>query len=493
MVYHFQYLSRNADLPKPIVSSSISSRTAAAVATLLLMGSATPVMAQARPQAAPTPKDTSLANDPLIINRVMAVVNGEPVLLSEVMARAVETRTRNPTMDSVALAGLLSTALDDLIDEQLLLQKAKTEKVEVLDADIQQAADEDYREVRSRFPSDAEFTKALKESGFGSIDAFKKNREDQLRNSMVQRDLMGKMKREGRIPAVPVTEQDVTAEFQKNKDRFPKREATVAFRQIILPINPSAESKARAKAKIDSIAAELEKHPEDFESLAKRYSQDGSAAQGGDLGWARRGTMVREFERVMFNMNPGVISPPVETVFGYHLIRVDRVKPGEVKSRHILIKFTVDTSDERKAMKLADSVVALWRKGANYDTLSAQFHDTGHDEDRSVPEWRIDSLPVAYQNAIKDKKTGDIVGPFTVHDASINLDKPVILQLTDRKESGEYTIAEVRVRLRANLTDERSRRRFLDLLRKEAYVWRLDPNHINGEPVKGANKSSNNQ
>lgn len=462
-----------------------------AFAALVASALAMPLSAQSRPAAAPTPatKDVA-ANDPLIINRVMGVVNGEVILLSEVMARAFQMRAQIPENDSAAMAGLLNSALDALIDDQLLLQKAKSEKVEVTESDVIQAADEDFKEVRAKFNTDAEFLRALRESGFGSIEDFKKNREDLLRNSMMQRDLMGKLKREGRMPAVPVTEAEVTAEFNKNKDRFPKRAATVSFRQIVLPIMPSAESKKRARAKIDSIAADLAKHPEDFESLAKRYSQDGSASQGGDLGWARRGQMVREFERVMFGMNPGIISPVTETVFGYHLIRVDRVKPGEVKARHILIKFTVDSADERKTMKLADSVAKLWRAGANYDTLTAQFHDNAHGEEKSAQEWLIDSLPASYQSAIKGHKAGDVLDPFSIHDQQLNLDKPAILQITDMKTEGDYTIGELRVRLRSNLTEERSRRRFLDNLRKEAYVWKLDPTKANGEPVKGATKSS---
>lgn len=473
-------------MPTP---SAIASRIVSSATVLLLLGSV-PALAQSKPAAPPAAKDTAKP-DPLIINRVMAVVNGDVVLQSEVMSRVYQMRAADPAMDSAGADFLVNKALDDLIDDQLLQQKAKAEKVEVVESDVIQAANEDFKEVRDKFPSDAEFSRALKESGFGSIAEFKKNREDMLRNSMVKRDLLGKLKREGRIPAVPVTEADVTKEFEANKGRFPKRQATVSFRQIILPIHPSLESKQRARAKIDSLAKELEAHPDAFESLAKRYSQDGSAAQGGDLGWSRRGQMVPEFERVMFNMNPGVISPVVETVFGYHLIRVDRVKPGEVKARHILIKFTVDSTDEKKAMKLADSVAGLWRKGANYDTLTAQFHDEANKEDRSVPDWRIDSLPVNYQAAIKGHKTGDIVGPFSIHDPSINLDKPIIIQITDMKTEGDYTIGELRVRLRAGLTEDRSMRRFLESLRKDSYVWKLDETKVGTDVGKVPTKSPN--
>ena len=75
---------------------------------------------------------------------------------------------------------------------------------------------------------------------------------------------------------------------------------------------------------------------------------DGTKELGGDLGWNRRGRMVPEFDRMMFALNPGIISPVIETAFGFHIIRVDRVQPAEVKARHILIRPTVDTSDESR-------------------------------------------------------------------------------------------------------------------------------------------------
>jgi len=86
---------------------------------------------------------------------------------------------------------------------------------------------------------------------------------------------------------------------------------------------------ADAKAKIDAINKEL-KSGKSFEDLAKKYSQDGSAAKGGDLGFFPRGVMVKEFENVAFSLQPGKVSAPFKSQFGYHIVKVTDKRPVKV-------------------------------------------------------------------------------------------------------------------------------------------------------------------
>ncbi len=88
----------------------------------------------------------------------------------------------------------------------------------------------------------------------------------------------------------------------------------------LFPRNATAEQKAQCKAKMDSIYA-LVKAGVSFEEMAKAESQDGSARNGGELGWFGRGRMVQPFEDIAFNLADGEISEPFETQFGYHIIK----------------------------------------------------------------------------------------------------------------------------------------------------------------------------
>lgn len=120
--------------------------------------------------------------------------------------------------------------------------------------------------------------------------------------------------------------------YDENLKRFEVKEARQASHILIAAEgNPDAKKKARAKA--EEILAQVKKNPKDFAALAKQYSQDpGSAANGGDLGFFERGSMVKAFDDAVFSMKPGDIAPLVETEFGYHIIRLAAVRAGKAKS-----------------------------------------------------------------------------------------------------------------------------------------------------------------
>jgi len=180
--------------------------------------------------------------------------------------------------------------------------------------------------------------------------------------------------------------------------------------------------------------------------------------------------MLPSFDRMMFSLPPGQISPLVETVYGYHIIRVDRVQPAEVKARHVLISAKVDSSDGVAARALADSVLRLWASGGSYDTLLARHHDFGADESTVIPQFEREKLPETYSRALEGKKAGDFLGPFPIPNRIAGVDKWVIAQLTSESEAGEYTVADLRTQIRERLSQERAERRLLEALKKTMFV-----------------------
>jgi len=436
--------------------------------------------APAKSEAPAAPQDTVRG---LPIDGIAAVVGDQIILVSELMTAVNQARASGAKVESASdLAKLEADILERLIDAELLVQKAKAEKVEVQDGDIASAVDDQEKGVRKRFKSDAEFKQALKEAGMGTLEEWRKITGDQLRRDKLQQQVMQKLQRDGKVTSVNVSEEEIKEAFDVFKARVGPKEARVGLRQIVVATKPSEDAKKRARAKIDSIWLDLQKNPEDFELMAKKYSMDGTAELGGDLGWNRRGRMVPEFDRMMFSLNPGIVSPIVETAFGFHIIRVDRVQPAEVKARHILIRPQVDSADERRARLLADSVATAWRAGGSFDSLSVTFHDAASGEDKSIPEYPRSELPEPYRNALEGAKLNQILDPFPLPDPSAGVAKFVVAQVTFLDEAGEWTLAEARDRIREQLSEERKMRRLIDNLKKQTYVSvRYDPAKQGGD------------
>ncbi len=126
-----------------------------------------------------------------------------------------------------------------------------------------------------------------------------------------------------------VSESEIKTYYDNNQKRFQQQEERRASHILIVPEN---NDKAAAKAKAESVLAELQKAPASFADLAKKYSKDpGSAAKGGDLGFFGRGMMVKPFEDAAFALKEGETSGLVESDFGYHLIKVTQIRGNNVK------------------------------------------------------------------------------------------------------------------------------------------------------------------
>ena len=127
---------------------------------------------------------------------------------------------------------------------------------------------------------------------------------------------------------------EVRQAYEANAKQYTTNEERQAS-HILIAVKPDATAadKAAAKAKAETILEKVRAKPDDFAALAKEYSQDpGSAPQGGDLGSFARGSMVKPFEDAVFAAKVGDIVGPVETNFGYHIIKVTGITPAHVQT-----------------------------------------------------------------------------------------------------------------------------------------------------------------
>jgi len=155
---------------------------------------------------------------------------------------------------------------------------------------------------------------------------------------------------------------EVRKAYDENTSRFAVKEARRASHILITPeTGDAADAKKKAKAKADEVYAQLKKSPKGFADLAKKNPGDpGSAAKGGDLGFFERGSMVKPFEDAVFSMKAGDISQPVETEFGYHIIRLDVVRGGGAKSfEDARTEIEAELKKQRASRKFAELAEAF--------------------------------------------------------------------------------------------------------------------------------------
>lgn len=133
---------------------------------------------------------------------------------------------------------------------------------------------------------------------------------------------------------IPVDPAEVRKYYESHLDQYGTREERQAAHILIAAdAAAGAEAKQKARARAEELYNQIKQKPASFADLAKQHSQDpGSAAKGGDLGFFGRGSMVKVFEDAVFRMKAGEISPPVESPYGFHVIRLAAIKPAQVRS-----------------------------------------------------------------------------------------------------------------------------------------------------------------
>lgn len=430
---------------------------------------AAPAVADSIPVAVPAAVVAPATDTTFMVDRVLAVVGNRPVLASQIEEEIFSRESQGAKLptDPEGIKAVRQQIVSSIIDEELLVQQAQRDTaIQVTDEEIASGVEEQVRKVRGNFTSEVDYRGELQKAGFQTPEEYRRWLSDQQRRAAFQNRLVEKLRSDGKLKAVAPTENEMKQFFDEQRATLGKRPATLSFRQVVISPRPSPQAKARTKVQADSIVLELRRGA-DFATAARRFSQDpGSKEQGGSLNWFRRGVMVPEFERVAFGLKPGIVSDPVESPFGYHIIQVERTQPAEVQARHILLVPEIDSAHVASARLAAESVRNALVAGAPFDSLQRIHHDPSAErEAESVP---LTKLPENYAKVIGAVDSGTVVPVFTL--PAGGREQFVVLQVTGRRPEGEVRYEDVRDRIREQLGQQLAIRRYLDRLRKATYV-----------------------
>jgi len=258
-----------------------------------------------------------------VVNRTVATVDGEVILMSEYERRAkpvieeYEKFLKGPDKE-IRIKELKEKILDQMIDEKVLIHEGKRKKIRVNRKEIQDG----LGEIKKRFGTEEEYTQELVRQGV-SEEEFKQQVKEQL---MVIKLIDQEVKAKVVLP----TDSEIEDFYKQNESEMVEPEQMRA-RHILIKVDENTDKK-KALKRIKDILKEVKKGKNNFAELARKYSEGPTAPRGGDLGFFIRGQMVRKFEEAAFALKVGEISNVVETEYGYHIIQCIEKKASEKKS-----------------------------------------------------------------------------------------------------------------------------------------------------------------
>ncbi len=264
----------------------------------------------------------SVAGEKDLSQDKLAVVNGSVITQADLEREMAGARRQmssmgQPTLSGPQLSEFKKKALERLIERELLYQESQKKAIKIDEA----AVNEKMEALKKRFSSDAEFKNSLSKMKLSETII----RSDFKRGMAIQKFIDNKF-----VETIKLSDKEIKTYYDGNPDYF-KQPEQVHASHILLKADPKgdASQKTEARKKIEDIQQKLLKG-EDFAALAKEFSQCPSSNKGGDMGYFKRGQMVKPFEETAFGLKPGKVSDIVETRFGYHLIKVIDKKPNSV-------------------------------------------------------------------------------------------------------------------------------------------------------------------
>ncbi len=386
------------------------------------------------------------------LDKIVAVVDNEIILQSELDFQVgiyASQRQIDPNTP-----GLRDQLLKSMIEEKLIYAQADLDSITVTEDEINQRIDYQISSFVQQYGSVANIEKI-----YGmSIDRIKRELRDEVRKSLMSQKLQEK-----NFGKVQASRREVEEFFDTYKDSIGVIPEKVTIFHIFQ--NPKASQKLKKKF-YDRAAALLDslKEGKDFAELAKKYSDDpGSAAQGGDLGFVKKGVFYPEFEEAAFKLDNGQTSGVVESPVGFHIIQMIEKRGESIHTRHILIKIKADEDADLKTIDFLSEIRDSIQKG--FGTFQDFAKKYSEDKETApfggeLGSFYISQLDKALLDAVGKLKQGEIGYPRRLeyapgtygyhivwlqsripqHKASLTEDYTEVKKLADEnKKQKEYT------------------------------------------------------
>ena len=396
---------------------------------------------------------------PVLMEGIAAIVDGKPIMRSEFLNNLYHFQ-ETPEGAAMTDEQQKQYVLDKLIEEKVLLSRIDRDSIVVSDAEIDQRVTAHLSQLAaSQNVNMATLEKAIRSQLGVSMAQYREQLAKQIRSHVETQRV-----RQRHVGSVSPTKKEVDAFYKAYKDSLPRQFNCVQLSHIQLKIEPDSaivdSVKRVAEALIDSLNLGVK-----FELLAKNHSQDSSAAQGGDLGYYRRGLLDPAFERTLDQLKNGQYSStPVKTDRGWHIVRVIGRKEDGVRSAHILLRTIPTAQDSARVLQLADSLRASIKTKDDFSAAAKKFStDKSSNFAGGLLGWyQKNEMEPAYVDPVSNLNVGEVSEPVEI-DGSYHL-----FRLDDSRQIRELTLEEDYGKIEAMAANHLENEKLNALLKK----WR---------------------
>ncbi len=396
-----------------------------------------------------------------LLESIAAIVDGKPIMRSEVMGNLYQFKN-TPEAKSMSESEQMKFVLDQLIDEKVLLSRISRDSIVVSDEEVDQRVSMHLNNLAASQNTDlATLEKAIRMQLGISMTQYRDQLSKQIRDHIYVARI-----RQIHVGPMAPTKKEVVAFYTEYKDSLPLQYNCISVSHLQLNIEPSQSIldsvKKEAMRLIDSLDRGM-----NWEILAKRYSQDASAAKGGDIGFARKGTLDPDYERSMERLKNGQYADqPVKTPLGYHIIKVLGRKEDGVRSAHILLR-TIPSSQD--SLKIINQIEAMREGIKTKEAFAEKAKQYSQDKQTSFKGgdlgwFQRTEFDSNYVQTISRLSVGEISEPVLIENAYH------LFRLDDERQERSLTLEEDYPKIEALAANQMETKKLESLVKK----WRQE-------------------
>lgn len=378
-----------------------------------------------------------------VVDEVIWVVGDEPILRSDVEEARISAELYGEHIDNP-----YCVIPEQLAIQKLFLHQAALDSVEVDEARVIRAADEQINRAIQNFGSRENVETVARKS----IAQYREQQKTMYRNNL----MIGQV-RENITKNVKVTPAEVRKYFSSlPEDSLPLIPTQVEVQIITSVPKVSRAEVERIESRLRDFAKRINSGESEFSTLAKIYSQDGSARNGGELGYSGRNQWVPEFANVAFSLNdPKKVSKIVRTEFGFHIIQFIDKRGDRINVRHILLKPEIEESEYERALGRLDSIADDIRNDKfTFDEAAPLLSDdkdtrnnngimayTDMETGLVTSRFQMSQLPADVAKVVEHLKVGEVSKAFRMTNSS-GAEVCAIVRLKNRTDAHRASMTE---------------------------------------------------